>query len=188
MLWSITGIAVFCLLLSIFAGSKPSYSEVVYYQPMRIREEEGFENAEMQKYADQLGMPQTSGFQNIPLTAPDTEDNSPSNLTFGQASRYVMLKDSKPTFLIEISANLWVLDGGVLNQPPENIQHNYVVYAVEPATKNKISLGSLKKDGDGIYKMRIVAPNVQEIVTHKVFQVVYEQDGQSLLMLQGRFK
>ena len=76
-------------------------------------------------------------------------------------------------------------------------EYSYIVETFNGLTYNEIKCSGCDCSEDVFEPFNCLSIDIpldqstvklQEIVTHKVFQVVYEQDGQSLLMLQGRFK
>ncbi len=123
-------------------------------------------------------------YQSIPLTSPDTEDSAPSNLLFGQANRYVSTNDDDVTLTIEINANLYVLNGNVFQKgtPPN---HSYKAYLGDKL------LGTLVKDGDGIYKLKynevLKTKAAKELEKTRVLKIVYEKESVKQTLLIGEF-
>lgn len=122
--------------------------------------------------------------QYIPLTAPDTDLNAPSNILFGEALLYdLTTTGNNNKYQLHIKANLYVLDGNILNFNNSNVTHSYKAYAIDNI--NKVYLGELKKDGDGIYKLKysthenIMKPNSYIVV-------IYEMDGKEQILLKGK--
>jgi hypothetical protein len=114
-------------------------------------------------------------YQKIPLTAPDSVENTPLNLLFGQASRRITA--NKTT--IEISANLYILNGSLFDKAP-NVDHIYKAYL------DGLEIGSLEKKGDGMYYL--VYSTVQQIEDLTTIKVQYEQEGISpIVLIQGNF-
>jgi hypothetical protein len=105
-------------------------------------------------------------YQSIPLTAPNTAENTPSNLMFGQANRYISINDDVTVLTLDVHANLYILNGNDTQQ---------------------VELGELKKDGDGIYKLKFTSENTKELVDLRVLSIVYEKDSEKQTVLLGQF-
>jgi len=142
---------------------------------------ENFSNDVMYNYTHSA----TSNYQNIALTAPDTINQTPANLVFGEAHRYVTLEDDQIELRLDISANLYVLDGNILNQRAEKVKHSYQAYLVN--NKREISIGTLKRDGDGLYKLKLETKNPGEMLTARGLTIKYEIDNENVVLLTGTF-
>ncbi len=114
--------------------------------------------------------------------------NVPDNLTniiFGEALLYELDRDTSndKKYQLHIKANLYVLDGNVLNFNNSNVTHSYKAYIVD--NTNKTFIGELKKDGDGIYKLKYTTnENIKNPFSYIV--VIYEKDGKEQVLLQGK--
>jgi hypothetical protein len=132
----------------------------------------------------------SSNYQSIPLTAPDTEQKNPANLVFGEAHRFVTNQDGHIELRLEIYANLYVLDGNILNQTKDKVTHSYQAYLVDK-NKKETNIGALKRDGDGMYKLKTIGnyasdkPNL--VLDSTTLLIKYEIDGESTLLLVGKF-
>jgi hypothetical protein len=120
-------------------------------------------------------------YQKVPLTAPSTTENTPLNLLFGQASR--RMTQDKTT--IEISANLYILDGNVFDEVPNEpkVEHSYKAYI--QSQKDIIDLGILNKRGDGIYYLTYSTS--KDIKEYSNLIIKYEQKDVSIDIIQGQF-
>jgi hypothetical protein len=125
-----------------------------------------------------------TNFQSVNLTAPNTLDNTPSNLLFGHANKYISMNGDTIVFTLDITANLYVLNGNVF-QKGEPPNHSYKAYLGND--DNHIELGELKKDGDGIYKLIFTSHNIKELVKLSTIFIVYEKDGKQQTLLMGQF-
>lgn len=125
----------------------------------------------------------TDKYQRIPLTAPDSPDNTPLNLLLGQAFRRI----SKKQTTIGISANLYVLDGHVFDEVPNSPPVDHAYRAVlETNNGDILELGSLVKGGDGMYTITYATERDIEHFTQ--LRVQYEQKGISpIVMIRGQF-
>jgi len=125
----------------------------------------------------------TDKYQRIPLTAPDSPENTPLNLLLGQASRRI----SKKRTTIEISANLYVLDGHVFDEVPNSPQVEHFYRAIlETNNGDILELGPLVKGGDGMYT--ITYATERDIKDFTQIRVQYEQKGISpIVMIRGQF-
>ena len=123
-----------------------------------------------------------SKFQTIPLTAPDTDQKSPSHLMFGQANKYIDEINTR----INISANLYVLDGNVFVDGAEKIDQSYQAYLINSVTKNKLNIGEVKKDNDGVYKLQYKAKN-KELSNFDSIEITYKIKESEKIILIGKF-
>jgi len=130
---------------------------------------------------------QYSDYQSISLLAKNDEFNNPENLLFGQANRYIYIKDDVKNVSFEIYCNLFVLDGNVYGES-KKVNQKYKVYLLDDKTKEKMYLKDLQKDGDGLYKLRVDSKDVEKLVKYKIMQIVYSLDDKELVVLQGQFK
>lgn len=139
--------------------------------------QEHFSNDDLYAYSSAS----SAGYQSIPLTAPSTE---PSNLLFGQANRYISTNNDITIFTLDINANLYILNGNVFQQgtPPN---HSYKAYLGDD--NKQIELGDLKKDGDGIYKLKFTSQNIKELVDLRSLSIVYDKETQKQTLLVGKF-
>ena len=94
-----------------------------------------------------------TSYSRTALTAPDTGNNSPSNLTFGSAVRMVASKTN--TYSLNVDANLYILGGNVYDiNGQTKINQEYIVHLVNPKSNKILNLGPMYKDNDGMYKLR----------------------------------
>lgn len=120
-------------------------------------------------------------YKYIQLNVPDTTN---SNIIFGEALLYEFAgKDNNATYQLHIKANLYILDGNVLNSNNSNVTHSYKAYIVD--NTNKHFIGELKKDGDGIYKLKYRS-NENIMKPNSYIVVIYEKDGKEQILLQGK--
>jgi phage tail tube protein FII len=163
-----------CIMMSVF--STPKHMTIIYSNA------EEFSNDELYSYKSL----DSAAYSSIPLTAPNDKDGQPSNLTFGSANRYISLSpDGKAKFTIDVSANLYVLDGNIFGDDGQKVVQSYKAYL------NKMPLGELKKDGDGLYKLKfettIPKSELNALVEQTNFSIAYEKNGQSQVMVNGYF-
>lgn len=145
-------------------GCKPRYNE--YFEA---------DDQELQNF--QLTNFNYSKFASVPLTSPD------EHLIGGQANRHVI---DNAKVIIEIQANLYVLNGNVFGT---NTTQSYKAYLHNgTATKNNaLLLGTLQRDGDGLYKLRVVTNDVTSILQLPFISIRYEVDGNVQNILEGKF-
>jgi hypothetical protein len=148
---------------------------------------EGFGNDQFYSYKDTIN-PGYFTYQNAALTS-DT-----NNLIFGQAKKYVHphLKTAKPVYMIEIFANLYVLNGnpfGIEKLGIDNtsFKHKYMVYLKSTKTGKKINIGQLLRDGDGIYKLKFKSEDVNEYTQLNEIEIVYQSPQKESQVLRGKF-
>ena len=121
-----------------------------------------------------------SNFASVPLTSPD------QHLIGGQANRHVIDNEK---VIMEIQANLYVLNGNVFGTHTDNTKQSYKAYlhAGNTMKNNAVLLGTLEKDGDGIYKLRVVTNDVTSILQLPFISIRYELDGNVQNILEGKF-
>jgi hypothetical protein len=122
------------------------------------------------------------------LTAPSTKEGNPSNLLFGQANRIITTIDNEMTLILNIVANLFVLNGNPFGQNDINEDFNkkqsYLVY-----TNSKL-IGELKKDGDGLYKLKLITKDlneIKELISNNELSINYKVDDKEIPLLKGNF-
>lgn len=148
---------------------------------------EQFSNEEMMSYSYE----RSSEYQNIPLLALFDENNNPKNLFFGQANRYVISKNSKLNYRLEIYCNLLVLNGNIYDTA-KKVDHMYKVILINTKNGEQIFLDKLKKDGDGMYKLKFNSldknKEASDYIGYDKIQIVYSLDGKDEVLLEGKFK
>lgn len=120
----------------------------------------------------------SSSFEEIWLTGPDTVIQTSDNLLTGQAKRYVSLDD----ITYDIRANMTLLNGGVFQKYTD--QEYNVVLSVDES--EFIELGSLQKDRDHVYKLTKTVP--VEFSKYKFMYIIHKFDENRELLLVGKFK
>jgi thiol-disulfide isomerase/thioredoxin len=147
---------------------------------------EQFSNDDMMSYSYE----RTSNHQSIPLLALFDENNNPKNLFFGKADRYIFAKDSKLNYRLEIYSNLLVLNGNVYDKS-KNVTQSYKVYLINTKTNEKIFLDELKKDGDGMYKLKFNSldknKEAKDFIQYDKIQIVHSLDSSEDILLEGKF-
>lgn len=148
---------------------------------------EPFANDEFFSYKDTIN-PGYFTYQNAELTSVT------NNLIFGQAKRYVHthIKTSKPIYLLEIFANLYVLNGnpfGVekLGIDDTSFKHKYVAYLKNTKSGKRVLMGQLLRDGDGMYKLKFSSQDVNEYSPFNEVEIVHKSPQKETIVLQGKF-
>ena len=129
-------------------------------------------------------------YHNIELTAVLDNDGNPNSFQTGNAVRHIYSKNNKLIYRMDISSNLYVLDGNVFKNGNDKLDHSYKAYLLNDKNE-KFLLGNLKKDGDGMYKIRFENDKVSDLVQFNKIQIVYSQTlgdkTQDTIVLQGTF-
>ena len=124
-------------------------------------------------------------YQSVPLTAPQTPEtkNTPFSLIGGEAHRYIRNGD----YQLQIFANMYVLDGNILqfDTKAPKIQQAYKVYLENG--NERMFIGDLQKDGDGIYKLNKKIKNGANLANYKKVIVTYKFNDQEKDMIAGNF-
>lgn len=144
----------------------------------RMAIQENFSNDDTYAYSPAS----SASYQSVPLTSPNSKENAPSNLLFGQANRYISHDGDASMFTLDVFANLFVLNGNVFQKgdPPK---HLYKAYLADDT--KQIELGALNKDGDGIYKLKFTSTKVEDLVKLRNISIVYDRDGEKQTLLVG---
>jgi len=130
--------------------------------------------------------PGYSNYQSTPLTS---NNNS---LIFGQANRYVNANKDSVTqlnYILDIYANLYVLNGnpfGSSQLKVDSLNQKYAVYLKNTKTSDKLEIGKLKKDGDGMYKMHFVSSDPVKYMHFNEVEIIYETLDKKISLLQGK--
>jgi hypothetical protein len=147
---------------------------------------EEFSNDNMMSYSYE----KTSSNQSIPLLALVDENNNPKNLFFGKADRYIFSKNSKLNYRLEIYCNLLVLNGNIYNKS-KDVSQMYIVYLINTKTNEKIFLDELKKDGDGMYKLKFNSldknKEAKDFIQYDKIQIIHSINNKEEILLQGKF-
>lgn len=155
---------------------------------------EQFSNDEIYSYSDTIS-PNYSNYQTTPLTAPNTESGSPSNLLFGQANRIITTTDNKMTMNFNIFANLFVINGNPFGQLDINKnfskKQQYLVYLSRNGKDLKL-IDELTKDQDGVYKLKFKTKDQEQIKNMLTFNQILikhkiEGKAEQDTLLSGKF-
>ncbi len=174
-----------CTFLSLVSQVCQDSATLAYQHPRMKRgcqrgHQEDFSNDKFYSYKST----QSANYKSIPLTAPNSKDDAPSNLMFGQANRYISANSDATMFLLEITANMYVLDGNVFAND-QKVTHDYKAYLVQG--NNRKLLGSLKRDGDGLYKLRVKSDKPADYLDMQQLNIIYEKDNTEQVLLVGHF-
>ena len=153
---------------------------------------EHFSNDSFYSYKDTVN-PNYSNYQTTPLTPIDNEEGNPSNLLFGQANRIVTTINNVITLDLNIFADLFVLNGNPFGQDNLNKDYTksqqYLVYISKNGENLKL-LDSLKKENDGVYKLKFRtkdADQIKDMLTFNEIVIKYQVDNKEIILLKGRF-
>jgi len=127
-----------------------------------------FENKNLDKYIS------------VPLTSND-------NMIFGEAKRYITLN----SYILEIYANLYILNGNPFGKVTitDNtiIPQEYIVYLINTTSNDKVLVGKLFKDGDGIYKLKFKSNDIQKYNNYDRLEIAYKIGTNETILLKGHF-
>jgi hypothetical protein len=148
---------------------------------------EKFSNEDMMSFSYE----KSSEYQSIPLLAQMDENNNPKNLFFGQANRFIISKNGKLNYRLELYCNLLVLNGNIYDTA-KNVDQMYKVFLINTKTGKQVFLDILKKDGDGMYKIKFnsldINKEAQEFIEYDKIQIIYSLDNKDNILLEGKFK
>lgn len=121
-------------------------------------------------------------YQSIPLTS--NELDTSSNLMIGQMNRYITIENEKPTIILDMFANLYILGGNIFGE--NKTDQEYRAYAYTNSGKEKIDLGKLEKHPDNFYKLKITTNNANVLQYNKI-EIVYKSGEEQHVLLTGSF-
>lgn len=154
---------------------------------------EEFENAQntyepISKFTSSYSKTQTyKYYQYASLNAPSLEGEAPSNLMFGEIKKYNRIKNGKNEIIINLSANLYVLDGNVYNEKDEKVTQFYKAYLYNSTDKTQSKfLGILKRDGDGLYKLNITSDDMS-LNEFDSIMITHKLNDKETIILSGQF-
>lgn len=127
--------------------------------------------------------PGYSNYQSTPLTS------NINSLIFGQANRYINTnKDSitQLNYILDVYANLYVINGNPFGSISESFNQKYAVYLKNTETLEKLEIGKLKKDGDGMYKIHFVSSEPSKYMHFNEVEIIYETSESKIILLQGK--
>ena len=173
---------LFSSLNSFFSDRSDSDGDDIY---LKHRCSEHFSNDEMYSYKDAIN-PSYSNYQSTPLTS------SSNDLIFGQANRYIYPETTsgKNHYRLEIYASLYVLNGNPFGSEKLEIKdhpHKYIANLKSTKTGKKLSIGQIKKDGDGVYKLKLDTDELQKYIEYNEVEVVYHSEEKETVLLNGKF-
>lgn len=126
--------------------------------------------------------PGYSNYQSAPLT-------SNNYLLFGQANRYINITQNitKPTYILDIYANLFVINGSPFGISKTPLYQKYIVYLKNTQTSEKLQVGVLTKDGDGMYKLHFESSQPKKYVSFNEIEITYKTLEKENVLLNGKF-
>ena len=84
---------------------------------------------------------------------------------------------------LDLYCNLYVLNGNIFEQPFSN-KHEYQVYLLNSKINKQTTIGSLKKDGDGIYKLTYTSTQPNLFLQNTELRIAYNSDNRSTDILK----
>lgn len=173
---------VFCLFSSMLATANEE--SIMYRHPRKNRCSGGIENFTNDQVSSFEHKASTnSKFTRTELLAPEGSEH----LQFGEIKKYQYTKNEKDELRIEITANLYVLDGNVFDAPKTPIAQVYTAFLHNADGKKSFKLGDLKRDGDGLYKLTQTYSNVDELVLLQNISIVHVVGDKPTTILVGIF-
>jgi hypothetical protein len=123
------------------------------------------------------------------LVPPIDENRNPTNMFFGKAYRYIVDKDTKVMYRLNIVCNLSILDGNIYNIKPFG-QQKYNVFLYDSKNKTHLFLEELKKDNDGLYKLDYRMEDsdktkIKELSMYDTIKVMYVLDKKYMELILG---
>lgn len=108
------------------------------------------------------------------------------NLQFGETNRYIYTnKNGTPEIRYDIYANLYILNGNVFDQ--SDSKQAYSVMLKNPEGKT-FKLGNLHRDGDGMYKLKVISGDVNVLVGYNKVEITYTLGKDARTVISGHFK
>lgn len=131
-------------------------------------------------------------FQRTSLYSPTNKDGTASNMMSGFAERFIRNMHNDYEYRLELKANLYELDADILQQvhKKRQIPHKYMAYFVKNG--NKTPIGELKRDGDFVYKVKLLVRNdsqqIEALKHERHIIIVYEKGPVQKVVLEGKFR
>lgn len=111
-------------------------------------------------------------YQSIPMTSV-----SALHMMSGQANVY----ETQDEYRIDLSANLYVLDGDVLEKR-KGVKHAYKAFMMDASGKPVLYLGQLQREGGGTYTLTYTS--AQSINAARIV-VAYTRGGETRHLIEG---
>jgi hypothetical protein len=161
---------------------------------------EKFSNDVMFSYKDSIKA-NYSNYQSTSLTPSVSDEGNPNNMLFGQANRIITSQskvdslDGKVDMILHLNVfcNLFVINGNPFGEKSViqegSTPQKYLVYIKNNKGQREL-LDELTKDGDGIYKLKFVTKNadqIKKLLGYNQIDIVYTINNKEIVILSGKF-
>lgn len=120
-------------------------------------------------------------YKQLTLLPPDHNNQITNILLSGQANIY-----KNDNFVrLELNCNLYEIGADVYDIT-STIKGKYQACLYNEQTNQKLVLGDLIRDGDGLYKLKYVSNNVQEFLNYNIIRIEYIIDNKSTTIIEAK--
>jgi hypothetical protein len=125
-------------------------------------------------------------YQYAALTSPSTDINTPSSILFGEFKKFNLMRNNKLNTLINITANLYILDGNVYTNGQRSLAQSYKAYFTNDKNE-RLLIGDLIRDGDGLYKLKFLTTD-NKYNDYKEIIIIHQFNGNEKVVLSGKLR
>ena len=76
--------------------------------------------------------------------------------------------------------------GGNIYDTIKTIKGKYQAYLYNDKTNQQLLLGDLVRDGDGLYKLKYVSNNVQDLLNYNLIRITYVTDNEMTTIIEAK--
>lgn len=189
LLFSLISMSISRMCFNACATSIALNDDNLSYEPIKFRQrcgisKEDFENSQYEQGTEfKFNSNTASKYKTIQLNSPESND-SPHSLMVGQVDRYFKIDNGKINIIINILANLYILDGNIFGELKEDQEYRVYAYTID---NTKLDLGKLVKSPDNFYKLKITSDD-PNLLQYNRIEVVYKTSKTEDVILVGGFE
>lgn len=120
-------------------------------------------------------------YKQLKLLPPDYNNQITNILLSGQANIY----KNDDVIRLELICNLYEI-GGNIYDTIKTIKGKYQAYLYNDKTNQQLLLGDLVRDGDGLYKLKYVSNNVQDLLNYNLIRITYVTDNEMTTIIEAK--
>lgn len=120
-------------------------------------------------------------YKQLKLLPPDYNNQITNILLSGQANIY----KNDNVIRLELICNLYEI-GGNIYDTIKTIKGKYQAYLYNDKTNQQLLLGDLVRDGDGLYKLKYVSNNVQDLLNYNLIRITYVTDNEMTTIIEAK--
>ena len=120
-------------------------------------------------------------YKQLKLLPPDYNNQITNILLSGKANIY----KNDDVIRLELICNLYEI-GGNIYDTIKTIKGKYQAYLYNDKTNQQLLLGDLVRDGDGLYKLKYVSNNVQDLLNYNLIRITYVTDNEMTTIIEAK--